>query len=204
MRLGLLALLAISDCTCRSATVRGVAPRPGAIRVWRRAVDGSTDSCSGRVDVVPFELYVQRVLPHEWMASWEPEALKAGAVAARSFAAHWIRAGGKYPCADVDDTTASQVYDETTAPETDDAVEATAGQIVVDPRGDVILAEYSAENGDPTADGIRDSTCAGMRVDGHGRGMCQWGTQRWAVQGKSYQWIVGHYYPTGRLTVTRF
>ena len=36
-------------------------------------------------------------------------ALEMGAVCARTFAWWWVRAGGKYPCADVDDTAASQV-----------------------------------------------------------------------------------------------
>ncbi len=36
--------------------------------------------------------------------------LKAGAVAIRTYAWYWVNAGGKYDCADIDDTTASQVY----------------------------------------------------------------------------------------------
>jgi hypothetical protein len=83
---------------------------PATIRVWRRGIDGSTASCSGRVDVIPLEKYVKGVLPHEWIRSWDDESLKAGAVAIRTYAAWWVNAGGKYSCADLDDTTASQVY----------------------------------------------------------------------------------------------
>src|SRR5688572_13510718 len=43
---------------------------PATIRVWRRGLDGSTASCSGRVDVIPLERYVAGVLPHEWIRSW--------------------------------------------------------------------------------------------------------------------------------------
>jgi peptidoglycan hydrolase-like amidase len=139
------------------------------------------------------------VVPHEWFPSWQPEALKAGAVAARTYAAYWLQRGGKYPCADVDDTTASQVYRDDTDPATDAAVDATRSELVVDASGSAIFAEYSAENGQPTADGIDEPLCAGARVDGHGRGMCQWGTQRWAEEGKDYRWMIAHYYPGARL-----
>src|SRR5689334_2330340 len=59
---------------------------PATIRVWRRAVDGSTSSCSGRVDTIELEDYVKGVLPHEWVPAWHPEALKAGAIAIRTYA----------------------------------------------------------------------------------------------------------------------
>jgi hypothetical protein len=59
-----------------------------------------------------------------------------------------------------------------------------------------VFAEYSAENGNPTATGISDSVCAGYTRQGHGRGTCQWGSQRWASQaGRSHTWILEHYYP---------
>src|SRR5262245_6948777 len=34
--------------------IAAVPPPPATIRVWRRGLDGSTASCSGRVDVIPF------------------------------------------------------------------------------------------------------------------------------------------------------
>jgi hypothetical protein len=178
---------------------------PRTIRVWRRSIDHASSSCAGRVDVVPFEDYVKRVVPHEWIPSWQPEALKAGAVAARSYAMYWVQHGGKSiarPCADIDDTTASQVYKEDDSPPGDAAGDATVGQVVVDANGVVAQTEYSAENGSPTADGVDDSVCAGRSRDGHGRGMCQWGTQRWAQAGKDYAWMVSHYYPGMQLATT--
>src|SRR5262245_54761216 len=63
---------------------------PQTIRVWRRGVDGSSASCSGRVDVIPFERYVAGVLPHEWIRSWHEQSLRAGAVAIRTYAAWWV------------------------------------------------------------------------------------------------------------------
>ena len=96
---------------------------PATIRVWRRGLDGSTASCSGRVDVIPFEKYVKGVLPHEWIRSWHGESLRAGAIAIRTYAANWIANGGKYTCADLDDTTASQVYKDEFFAVTDSAVE---------------------------------------------------------------------------------
>jgi uncharacterized membrane protein len=42
---------------------------------------------------------------------------------------------------------------------------------------------------------MSDSVDAGQAFNGHGRGMCQWGTQRWSVnQAKDYIWITNHYY----------
>jgi len=168
---------------------------PTTIRVWRRGIDGSSASCSGRVDVIPFEKYVKGVLPHEWIRSWHAESLEAGAIAIRTYAANWISRGGKYSCADLDDTTASQVYKDVFYAVTNAAVDATASTYVMK-NGLPVFAEYSAENGHPTATGISDSPCAGKARYGHGRGTCQWGSQRWANQhGKSETWILQHYYP---------
>ncbi|MCL4227871.1 MAG: hypothetical protein KJZ91_25685 [Myxococcales bacterium] len=167
---------------------------PATIRVWRRGLDGSTASCSGRVDVIPFDQYVRGVLPHEWIRSWNGESLRAGAVAIRTYAAAWIAAGGKYTCADLDDTTASQVYRDDFYAVTDAAVTDTAGVYVV--RGDsLVFAEYSAENGDPTEFGVAEPHCTGRARNGHGRGTCQWGTQRWALAGQPWTWMLPHYYP---------
>jgi hypothetical protein len=177
-----------------AGTVLAFAP-PATIRVWRRGLDGSSASCSGRVDVIPLEKYVRGVLPHEWIRSWHTESLRAGAIAIRTYAASWVANGGKYTCADVDDTTASQVYRDEFFTVTDNAVEATAGAFVMR-AGALVFAEYSAENGNPTAHGVSEPVCAGKTRNGHGRGTCQWGSQRWASQqNKSHTWIMEHYYP---------
>lgn len=172
---------------------------PATIKIWRRGVDGSATSCSGRVDTIPFEKYVKGVLPHEWIRSWNAASLQAGAVAIRSYAAYWVKVGGKYDCADLDDTTASQVYKDEFFAVSDAAVDATR-DVYVTRAGELISAEYSAENGDPTALGVAEPLCTGRAVNGHGRGTCQWGTQRWAQSGKTFDWIVTHYYPSSALT----
>jgi len=115
---------------------------PATIRVWRRSLGGS-DSCKGQVDVLPLEKYVKGVLPHEWITSWGGESLRAGAIAIRTYGAAWIAKGGKYDCADLCDTTYSQVYKDDTLPETDQAVDDTASEVLLE-GGELVFAEYSA------------------------------------------------------------
>lgn len=167
---------------------------PTEIRVWRRSIDGASSSCRGRIDRIPFEDYVAGVLPHEWIPSWHDESLRAGALAIRTYSWNWINRGGKYDCADLDDTTRSQVYRDDRTARATAAVEATRGQGIVR-GGSLVSGEYSAEHGGTTADGVTDSVCAGRARSGHGRGMCQWGSQRWATSGRDHAWIAEHYWP---------
>jgi len=192
---------------------------PATIRVWRsggtalqpsRANGWADRSCDGVVEVLAFEEYVKGVIPHEWIPSWDREALRAGAIAARSYAASHTLGGGRWACADVDDGTVTQVYDDDRSVATDRAVEDTRG-IVVLRDGRVVRTEYSAENAHPTAGhGIDDPVCSGSTLFGHGRGACQWGTQRWATgtcfrapcsfgshgsAPKTYRWMMLHYFP---------
>ena len=167
---------------------------PATVRIWRRSIDGASASCSGRIDVIPLEDYVKGVLPHEWIASWHDESLAAGSLAIRTYVWNWQLRGGKYDCADLDDTTRSQVYRDDRMDVTNRAVDRTRGMGIV--VGDTLVSgEYSAENGSPTATGVNDPPCAGRALYGHGRGMCQWGSQRWALEGRDHLWIATHYYP---------
>ncbi len=65
-----------------------------------------------RVDVVDFKEYIKNVLPNEWVYTWHPNSLKAGAMAAKSFA--WWRmtfsSSPRPQGADVVDNTCDQVY----------------------------------------------------------------------------------------------
>ncbi len=177
-----------------AATRQALEAPPTSIRVWRRSIDGASQSCSGRVDVIPFEEYVAGVLPHEWIPSWHDESLRAGALAIRTYAWNWIRSGGKYDCADLDDTARSQVYRDGRMERATAAVYDTMGMaITVD--GELASGEYSAENGDPTAYGVMEPLCVGFEIRGHRRGMCQWGSQRWALDGRDHRWIASHYFP---------
>ena len=84
------------------------------------------------INDVPLEEYVKGVLPSEMPAAYPLEALKAQAVCARTYAK--MRQENKaYPQYDaaVDDSTACQVYRNLdTAPQGNQAVEETAGEIL--------------------------------------------------------------------------
>jgi stage II sporulation protein D len=81
------------------------------------------------VNVVGLEPYLQGVVPSEMPHSWALEALKAQAVAARSYALSHLQTG----VFDLYSDTRSQVYRGVVAeqPETNAAVQATAGQVVL-------------------------------------------------------------------------
>jgi hypothetical protein len=180
---------------------------PGSIRV---GFDCECAACR-TVQVFSLESYVRMGLDDEWIPSWHDESLRAGAVAYRSYAvyriAHPLRANY-----DICSTICCQVLDPTdTHAKTDAAAAATAGMIVVTARRDApFLAEYAAENnGRDCPDGsagrpaqgwpcLSDTVDAASTFNGHGRGMCQWGTQRWASrEHKDFCWIVDHYFNDG-------
>ncbi len=189
------------------------------------------------IEYVSMETYVRRSLNDEWISSWGNLAggsginsLKAGAVAIRSYAASYVRSprGSTY---DICATTSCQVYDSDTATTTDNAASQTAGYVVLDSANSIARSEYSAENnsdgfacGDgytaPTGACVYDPACGGEVRFGHGRGMCQWGTARWATGYKmtgrnsgdsttngfpkqDWIWMVNHYYPTLTLVQAR-
>lgn len=84
------------------------------------------------INELPIEEYVRYVLPSEMPVSFSYEALKAQAVCARTFAYRQMRGDtyAKYG-ANLDDTTAFQVYHATeTYDITDQAVEDTAGLVL--------------------------------------------------------------------------
>ncbi len=94
---------------------------------------------------IPFEDYLKGVVPHEMPASWHEEALKAQAVAARTYSIDDI---GKT----VSDTQSYQVYGGATwvsgywEQRTNKAVEETAGK-VLRYNGRLISAVFSSSNG---------------------------------------------------------
>jgi stage II sporulation protein D len=80
------------------------------------------------INSVPLEAYLRGVVPNEMPAGWPAEALRAQAVAARSYALATAD-GGLW---DQYDDTRSQVYGgiDSETKETNQAVEATAGKVV--------------------------------------------------------------------------
>jgi hypothetical protein len=199
---------------------------PTNIRVLRQ--DGFT------IDYISLQTYCQRSLPSEWIASWGStgpgnsgtNCLLAGAVAIRTYAAGFVNSPDDVNY-DICGTTSCQAYIHTASDSrTTAAVNATANWVMFKPGATRIgfkITEYSAENnsagfgcGDgytqPTGGCIADPVCLGEVRFGHGRGMCQWGTARWAsgrrmqnrVTGDSvtngyplqnWIWLCEHYYP---------
>jgi stage II sporulation protein D len=100
------------------------------------------------VNRVELEHYVRGVVPLESPASWPIEALKAQAVAARSYALGTGNGGGIF---DHYDTTASQVYGGYSAeqPTTNQAVARTRGEVLLY-NGKVIVAYFHSTSGGHT------------------------------------------------------
>jgi hypothetical protein len=177
---------------------------PDSIRV---GFNCSCATCS-TVQVYTLDTYVRLGLDDEWIASWTADSLRAGAIAYRSYGAYHV----VHPRAanyDICSTTCCQVLDPTDSNvNSDNATAFTSGMIVVNAaQTEPLFAEYAAENNDSfCADGftgrpdmswpcMSDAVDAGTTFNGHGRGECQWGTQRWAAnQGRDYVWITNHYY----------
>ena len=89
---------------------------------------------------IPFEDYLKGVVPHEMPASWQTEALKAQAVAARTYS---VGSAGKV----VADTQSFQVYGGYDwNSKTSSVVNSTKGQ-VLKYNGNLISAVYSSSNG---------------------------------------------------------
>jgi len=109
------------------------------------------------VDHLPMEQYLRAVVPAEVPASWAAEALKAQAVAARSYSSY-LRADARrrLPAQpwDLCDSTRCQVYGGATseAATTDAAVMATARRLLTY-GGAPVFAEFSASNGGWTVAG---------------------------------------------------
>ncbi len=102
------------------------------------------------VNYVDLEKYLYSVLGAEMDGNWPQEALKAQAVAARSYALYKRQTAnnGVY---DVGDTTTWQVYKglETEAPGTHTAVDSTTGQVLAY-KGKIILAVFHSSSGGHT------------------------------------------------------
>ncbi|ROU08077.1 SpoIID/LytB domain-containing protein [Lysobacter enzymogenes] len=196
----------------RSANV----PVPASIRVGTQC---SGRSCSA-VSVYAFEDYVGRGLDEEWIASWNPQSLAAGAVAYRSYAAYYVAhpVNSRY---DICASTSCQAFDGDSVSATVAAAAATRGVVLTRDGASAAFSEYSSENNawDDPSDGLScvntDLSCGngrngsprngwpclsdevgrGRGCFGHGRGMSQWGTQRWAANnGRDWRWIANHYF----------
>lgn len=104
------------------------------------------------VNVVPMETYLQGVVPSEIVPSWHADAIRAQAVAARTYA-YFHKNGYRSSGYDVTDDTRSQVYRgasvETAA--TNNAIKDTAGEIITY-GGKAIDAVFHSSGGGYTED----------------------------------------------------
>lgn len=112
------------------------------------------------VNVLPFEQYLKGVVPSEMPASWALEALKAQAIAARTYAYYELGTNVaskdknillEQSGAQIDDTVTYQAYlglkNGTTA--TNNAIDATSGMVMTH-NNKVIKAYFSADSGGHT------------------------------------------------------
>ncbi|NRQ49880.1 SpoIID/LytB domain-containing protein [Aeromicrobium stalagmiti] len=120
----------------------------GAIR---SALPSKGSTARDTVNVLPIDHYVRGVIAAEMPSGWEAEALKAQAVAARTYGVRSITSSRYY---DICSTTACQVYGgasrETAS--TDAAVRATGGKILTY-GGTPAFTQFSSSSGGYTAKG---------------------------------------------------
>ncbi len=209
----------------QNATLPATPPvLPQTIRVGRQC----TGTQCAAVDVMHLETYCKLVLPAEWFPCWGSlfkgeNSLMAGAVAIRTVAVWYVYhpIDANY---DICDNSTCQVLGNVRTTLTDAAVDSTRSWLVIDDQSRLFKSEYAAENNNQgcgngyagtgsTSVCIYDPVCLNQTPSGHGRGMCQWGTVRWAtgtvVQTsqpcasgpphafgqRNWQDILTHYYP---------
>lgn len=158
------------------------------------------------VNEIPMEKYLRGVVPSEMPSSWEHEAHKAQAIAARSYAIANMGKRGKNGY-DLKDTPEDQAYGGASAEtaQTNEAVEETANIVLVC-QGKVVPAYYSASAGGKTRTAgqvwTRDlpflksvpSFDDGVKKNGHGVGMSQYGANNLAKKGYNSYQILKYFY----------
>lgn len=194
-----------------------VAPPPAAAITVDDAfagIDIRVKFNNGRIETMSLAQYLRGVVPAEIPATWHPEALKAQAIAARSYAANAIRRA-RYLQKRFDISTNPNVDQnyrpDKIHPATDKAILATAGLVMLYGRHP-IDAVYSANcggftrnsedvfkknDGSPAAPTpyLRGVPCpAPGPKNGHGVGLCQYGAQEMARTGSTFRQILSHYY----------
>ena len=110
------------------------------------------------IDTVAIEAYLKGVVPSEMPSGWSPEALKAQAVAARSYALANLTKGRGF---DLYADTRSQVYGgvDAEASSTSDAIDATKGQVVLY-NGKVADTLFFSTSGGRTASAAEETGAA--------------------------------------------
>lgn len=167
------------------------------------------------VNSLPIEQYIQGVVPSEMPSSWNFEAHKAQAIAARSYAMANLRkrASRGY---DLKDTPVDQAYGGASAEtiQTNRAVQATSG-VVLTYNNSIIPAYYHAASGGHTVTSStpwsRDLPYIkavpayddGIRKNGHGVGMSQYGANNLAKKGYNAYQILNYFYNNIKFAVLK-
>lgn len=158
------------------------------------------------INDIPLEEYIRGVVPSEMPSSWEMEAHKAQAIAARSYALANMGKRGKYGY-DLKDTPEDQAYGGASAEtvQTNKAVSDTAGIVLVC-QGKIVPAYYSASAGGITRNASQvwthdlpfiksvPSFDDGIKKNGHGVGMSQYGANNLAKRGYNGYQILKYFY----------
>lgn len=141
--------ISISSSSDNRISVNG-RPYRGHIRIRKGSRTGLDV-----VNMLPLESYLYGTVPKEMSPQWLPEALKAQAVAARTYALYQMSKSGSRHF-DVYGTTASQVYGGAAAEteRTNRAVDDTQGLILLHD-GQLVLAYFHANSGGMTEDAAR-------------------------------------------------
>lgn len=144
------------------------------------------------VNHLPLEAYIASVVGAEMPSSWSMEALRAQAVAARSYAlAHMARPANRHW--HLGDTTRWQAYRglASVVERTRQAANSTAG-LILSYQGAIVESLYAANRQ------------ISLEAHGHlGASMSQHGAQEMAQQGFRYNQILGRYYPGASLARLR-
>ena len=162
------------------------------------------------INDLQLEDYIKGVVPSEMPSSWEIEAHKAQAIAARSYAAANMGKRGKYGY-DLKDTPEDQAYGGASAEtvQTNKAVTETEG-IVLICQGKIVPAYYSASAGGQTRNAGQvwthdlpfiksvPSFDDGIKKNGHGVGMSQYGANNLAKRGYNGYQILKYFYANTR------
>lgn len=170
---------------------------------------------TGTVSEVHLEEYVAGVVSCEMPSSFHVEALKAQAVAARTFAVSRVLKESNpaaHPLAPLCDSTHCQAYSSHAGSASDQdkintAVNATRSEMIYY-RGKLIdNALYHSSSGGRTENSedvfvsaipylksVTSPYDRDLKRNGHGVGMSQYGANGMAMQGFSYKKILSHYY----------
>lgn len=167
------------------------APVCQAVTVKPEIIDPIRVLFQGQVVTLELEEYLRGVVPAEMPALWSMEALKAQAVAARSYAM-WGCRNPRAAVYDIYGDEKDQVYNPAMIhPRSDEAVAETAGLHLLRD-GEVYSSRYVSRCGRQDCErckgaGGHDDTAWNCRL-------CQYGARQMAEEGKTFRDILRHYY----------